>query len=112
MEALQTDIRAEFEPAFGAVKRKNARAPVSLDAKLGGGGLDRTLCRITDLSRQGARISSYSALKKDTMIWLTLPGIGAVAAVVRWADDFCAGCQFDEPLPDYQFDMLVAVGRA
>lgn len=111
MDALQTDIRAEFEPALMA-KRRNARAPVSLDAKLGRGGLDRTLCRITDLSRDGARISSYSALKKDSMIWLTLPGIGAVAALVRWADDFHAGCQFAEPLADYQFDILVEVGRA
>ncbi len=111
MEALQTDIRAEFEPALAA-KRRSARAPVSLDAKLGRGGLDRTLCRITDLSREGARISSYSALRKDSMIWLTLPGIGQVAAMVRWADDFHAGCQFEEPLADYQFDILVAVGRA
>lgn len=111
MDALQTDIRAEFQPAL-MPKRKNMRAPVSLDAKLGRGGLDRTLCRITDLSRDGARISSYSAMKKDSMIWLTLPGIGAVAAMVRWADDFSAGCLFNEPLPEYQFDMLVAVGRA
>jgi len=111
MEALHMDIRSEFEPALMA-KRKSARAPVSLDAKLGRGGLDRTLCRITDLSREGARISSYSALKRDSMIWLTLPGIGQVAATVRWADDFHAGCQFHEPLADYQFDILVAVGRA
>ena len=111
MEALQTNIRAEFEPALVGL-RKTQRAPVSLDAKLGRGGLDRTLCRITDLSRDGARISSYSALKKDSMIWLTLPGIGAVAAMVRWADDFHAGCQFREPLADYQFDILAEVGRA
>lgn len=111
MDALQTDIRSEFEPAFMA-SRQTKRAPVSLDAKLGRGGLDRTLCRITDLSRDGARISSYSALRKNSMIWLTLPGIGQVAATVRWADDFQAGCQFDEPLADYQFDILVEVGRA
>src|SRR3954465_3511206 len=111
MEPRQTDIRAEFEPAVLG-RRKSTRAPVSLDAKLGRGGLDRTLCRITDLSRDGARISSYSALKKDSMIWLTLPGIGQVAATVRWADDFHAGCLFKEPLADYQFDILVEVGRA
>jgi len=31
---------------------------------------------------------------------------------VRWADDFQAGCQFVKPLAEYQYDMLVAVGRA
>lgn len=111
MEARQTNIRAEYEPAILS-RRKAPRAPVSLDAKLGRGGLDRTLCRVTDLSREGARISSYSALKKDSVIWLTLPGVGQVAATVRWADDFQAGCQFNEPLPEELYDALVEVGAA
>ena len=109
MEPQQTDIRAEFEPAVLG-RRKSPRAPVSLDAKLGRGGLDRTLCRITDLSREGARISSYSTLQKGSVIWLTLPGIGQVAAAVRWADDFNAGCQFSEPLPADRFAALLAAG--
>lgn len=111
MEPRQTDIRAEYETAVLG-RRKSPRAPVSLDAKLGRGGLDRTLCRVTDLSREGARISSYSALKKDSVIWLTLPGVGQVAATVRWADDFHAGCQFNEPLGDSQFAALLNAGRA
>jgi hypothetical protein len=111
MEARQTNIRAEYEPAILS-RRKAPRAPVSLDAKLGRGGLDRTLCRVTDLSREGARISSYSALKKDSVIWLTLPGVGQVAATIRWADDFQAGCQFNEPLPEHLYDALVEAGGA
>jgi len=111
MEPRQTDIRAEFEPAILG-RRKSPRAPVSLDAKLGRGGLDRTACRVTDLSREGARISSYSSLKKDSVIWLTLPGVGLVAATVRWADDYHAGCQFTDPLNDDQFDTLLAAGAA
>ena len=57
MEARQINISAEFEPAV-MNRRQSPRAPVSLDAKLGRGGLDRTLCRITDLSPEGARISA------------------------------------------------------
>ena len=106
MEPKKTNIRAEYEQAVLS-RRRSPRAPVSLDAKLGRGGLDRTSCRVTDLSREGARISSYSALKKDSVIWLTLPGIGQVAATIRWADDFQAGCQFNEPLPDQFFDALL-----
>ena len=111
MEARQTNISAEYEPAV-LNRRQSPRAPVSLDARLGRGGLDRTLCRVTDLSREGARISTYSALKKDMVIWLTLPGIGQVAATVRWADDFQAGCQFQAPLPGHLFDVLVEIGAA
>lgn len=110
MEPQRTDIRAEYEPAVLG-RRKSPRAPVSLDAKLGRGGLDRTSCRVTDLSREGARISSYSALRKDSVIWLTLPGVGQVAATVRWADDFQAGCQFNEAIGEAQFEALIEAGR-
>ncbi len=111
MEARQTNISAEFEPAL-LNRRSSPRSPVSLDARLGRGGLDRTLCRITDLSRDGARLASYSALKKDSVIWLTLPGAGQVAATIRWADDFQAGCQFHKPLPEHLFEALVEFGSA
>ena len=111
MEARQTNISAEYEPAI-VNRRKSPRAPVSLDAKLGRGGLDRTLCRITDLSRHGARLRSYSTLRKDMVIWLTLPGVGQVAATIKWADDFEAGCQFREPLAEHVFEMLAEVAAA
>lgn len=111
MEARQINISAEFEPAV-MNRRRSPRAPVSLDAKLGRDGLHRTLCRVTDLSPEGARISTYSALKKDSVIWLTLPGAGQIAATVRWADDFHAGCLFHRTLPDHLYEALVEVGAA
>ena len=101
-------IAAEFEPAK-LDRRRAPRAPVSLDAKLGRGGLDRTLCRVTDVSLHGARIHSYSALAKGAMIWLTMPVIGQVAATIIWADDFQAGCQFRVPLTDAEFDQLTTI---
>ena len=91
-------FNAEYEPAVSLGRRRVPRAPVSLDAKIGRGGLDRTLCKVTDLSLHGARIQTYSGLKKGAMIWLTLPTIGQVAATVRWADDFEAGCEFQTPI--------------
>jgi hypothetical protein len=108
MEASQRIFSAEFEPAILS-KRSAPRTPVSLDARLGRGGLDRTLCRITDLSLEGARIHTYSALRRGMVIWLTLPGAGQIAATIKWADDFQAGCEFAEPLPEYIYDMLVEV---
>lgn len=100
---------AEYEPAQRSTsRRRQPRAPVSLDARLGRGGLDRTLCKVTDLSTHGARIHSYSALTQGSMIWLTLPLLGQVAANVMWANDFEAGCQFHEPLDDHTYAQLVA----
>ncbi len=98
---------AEFEPAEPSSRRRAPRAPVSLDARLGLGGLARSLCKVVDLSIHGARIQSYSALKKGSTIWLTLPGAGQVAADVMWADDFTAGCQFHRPLETATFEALL-----
>jgi hypothetical protein len=99
---------AEYEPALESTdRRRSPRAPVSLDARIGRGGLDRTLCKVVDLSVHGARLQTYSALKPGSRIWLTLPGIGQVVAKIVWADDFVAGCQFDVPLAEGTFrDML------
>lgn len=99
---------AEYEPAQALGRRRSPRAPVSLDARIGRGGLDRALCKVTDLSIHGARLQTYSAIKAGTVIWLTLPRIGHVAATVRWADDFEAGCEFREPLSPAMFAALVA----
>jgi hypothetical protein len=100
---------AELEPAQAPTRRRVPRAPVSLDAKVGRGGLDRTLCKVTDLSVQGARLQTYSALRKGAMIWLTLPGVGPRIAHVRWADEYEAGCEFEEPLSHEQYGTLVEV---
>ena len=98
---------AEFEPAETNGRRRSPRAPVSFDARLGQGGLGRTLCKVVDLSLHGCRVQTYSALRRGTTIWLNLPEIGPVAADVMWADDFTAGCQFQNPLPPEAFDALV-----
>ena len=98
---------AEFEPAQLGGRRAPC-APVSFDAKIGRGGLDRALCRVTDLSVHGARIQTYSAVRRGSLIWLTLPGVGPVIARVRWASEFEAGCEFDVPLPDDLYATLIA----
>lgn len=101
-------FNAEYEPAESLGRRRAPRAPVSLDAKIGRGGLDRALCKVTDLSLHGARLQTYSALKRGSVIWLTLPRVGHVAATVRWADDFEAGCEFQAPLDAQTFAALTA----
>jgi hypothetical protein len=101
---------AEYEPAvINTGRRRSPRAPVSLDARIGRGGLDRTLCKVADLSVHGARIHSYSGLRRGAVIWLTLPLFGQVAATVMWADDFEAGCQFHHALDDVAFETLTAL---
>lgn len=97
---------AEFEPAIVGARRC-PRAPVSLDARVGRGGLDRALCRVVDLSVSGARIEIFSALRRGSMIWLTLPQLGHWAARVVWSTDFDAGLEFQIPLTAEEMDQLI-----
>lgn len=103
---------AEFEPALIDIGRSAPRAPVSLDARIGRGGLDRALCRVNDISTHGARLETYSTLKSGAMIWLTLPTIGSHCARIVWATEFEAGCQFLTPLEERDFLALIDINEA
>ncbi len=98
-------LTAEFETASDDGRRRSQRAPVSLDARIG--KARRTLCKIVDISIHGARLQTYSALKRGSSIWLYLPNIGEVAADVMWAGDFLAGCQFQTPLSQEALDRVL-----
>ena len=102
-------IAAEIEPAAPDGRRRSPRAPVSLDAGLGRGGLDRALCKVVDVSMHGVRLQTYSALKTGSMVWLTLPQLGPRAVKVMRADDFTAGCEFLDPLHKREFEALIAI---
>lgn len=99
---------AEYEPAESLGRRRSPRAPVSLDARIGRGGLDRALCKVTDLSIHGARLQTFSELRLGSMIWLALPKVGHCAAKVVWANDFEAGLEFQAPLTMEAFETLTA----
>lgn len=100
-------IAAEYEPAEANGRRRSPRAPVSLDARVGRGGLDRALCKIVDISLHGVRVQTYSAMRGGSMIWLTLPTLGPRAARVMRSDDFEAGCEFLDALTLAEFDAIV-----
>jgi hypothetical protein len=89
-------------------RRRSPRAPVSLDAQLGEGCLQRTLCRVVDISLHGCRLHAYSSMASNTTIWLNIPGLGAMGADIMWSDDLVAGCQFHAPLTQETFDGFIA----
>ncbi|MET4896758.1 PilZ domain-containing protein [Sphingomonadaceae bacterium jetA1] len=93
---------AEFEPA----EIPTRRAARAADSEYDQGGLARALCRVLDISLHGVRLQTYTALHRGMNIWLRLPQVGQVSARVVWADDFAAGCQFQEPLAREDFEHL------
>lgn len=97
---------AEFEPAEFANRRRSPRTATALETDLGRGGLDRALCRVTDISTTGARLQTYTELRRGLKIWLRLPHVGEVEAKIVWASDFSAGCHFQTPLTPEAFGIL------
>ena len=72
---------AEYTPAERPVRR-GRRAPVAVPAPVEQSGMARTLCKVMDLSLHGCRLLTFSAMARDESIWLTIPGLGVVAAIV------------------------------
>lgn len=77
-----------------------------MDTDMDRGGLARALCRVLDISIHGAKLQTYTALRRGSDIWLRLPQVGEVTARVVWATDFAAGCQFQTPLAPEAFEIL------
>jgi hypothetical protein len=103
---------AEYERAYPGSRRRSPRASVSIEAKLGGSGFDRTLCKVLDISIHGVRLRSYSTVEVGSTLMLYLPGIGPKAVRVIRADDFEAGCEFVETLDMNDFKGLLRLGGA
>ncbi|WP_343527667.1 PilZ domain-containing protein [Sphingomonas sp.] len=101
---------AEFEPAEYPCRRRSAQTSVAIDADMDRGGLARALCRVLDISVHGARLQTYTALRRGSTIWLRLPKVGEVTARIIWATDFSAGCQFQTPLAPEAYESLPPLG--
>lgn len=93
---------------FGGVRRGEQRTNVTMPGKVGNDGI-RSLCRVSDISRKGVRLATYSPLEVNSIVRLTLPGQRPIAARVVWADDYVAGCTFAKPLDEDVIETLVGI---
>lgn len=69
----------------------------------------RCLCRIADLSATGAKLELYNEIERGTDIELRLPHAVVRQARIVWVRNLEAGCVFDEPLPDAEYEALSQV---
>jgi len=93
-----------------AENRRSPRCDVDLSARFTTEGSWRSICKIVDLSRHGARITTFSELPRGTVLWLNLAGQPAHKVEVVWSDDFNAACQFYQPLSEHA--VMALVGRS
>jgi hypothetical protein len=70
----------------GEELRRALRKSVKMRAHLRDRGQTRFEIEVTDLSLSGFRAETSFTLWPGTVVWLTLPGLAALEAVVAWRD--------------------------
>lgn len=78
--------------------RKAKRAQIKARARFREVGSNPYEVEIDDLSATGFRMSSYAKPRVGTRIWVSLPGLQALEAVVRRSEGDSHGCEFINPL--------------
>ncbi|MDP1028049.1 pilus assembly protein PilZ [Sphingomonas sp. KR1UV-12] len=112
--------RPVFNPPFapappppGAThdRRDTARRSVRMHAHLRDRGQTRFDIDVSDLSTTGFRAATAFTLYPGTIVWLTLPGLAPIEAVVAWHDRYHYGCTFARPLHPAVFDHIVGMSH-
>lgn len=101
----------EIDPTTGEELRHALRRSVKMRAHLRDRGQTKFEIEVTDLSQSGFRAETSFTLWPGTVVWLTLPGMAALEAVVAWRDKYKYGCAFAKPLHSAVFDHIVALGN-
>lgn len=84
-----------------------ARQRVLIGVKLRRRGESWFASRVTDISRDGFRLSTFVKLEPGMDVWIMLPGFEGRRAKVIWVGHHEAGCVFDVPLHDAILDYII-----
>ncbi|WP_242776625.1 PilZ domain-containing protein [Sphingopyxis sp. YF1] len=91
--------RFRIKPApISANGRRAERAPVRGRARFREVGCNPFEVELFDLSASGFRMATFGRPRVGTHIWVSLPGLQALEAIVRRADGNDFGCEFVQPL--------------
>ncbi len=95
----------------GDESRHALRKSVKMRAHLRDRGTTRFEIEVIDLSVTGFRAQTSFTLWPGTTVWLTLPGLAGLEAVVAWRDKTLYGCAFSKSLHPAVFDHIVALSN-
>lgn len=79
-------------------ERRAERAPVTARARFREAGFNPFDVELFDLSFTGFRMVTFARPQIGKQIWVTLPGLQSLEAIVRRADGNEYGCEFLYPL--------------
>lgn len=94
-------------PDLRHCSRLVARQRVLIGVKLRRRGESWFASRVTDISREGFRLSTFVKLEPGMDVWIMLPGFEGRPAKVVWVGHHEAGCLFVSPLHEAILDYIV-----
>ncbi|HEY0111564.1 MAG TPA: PilZ domain-containing protein [Allosphingosinicella sp.] len=98
-------------PYSGPERRRSPRLAICLSASLRERGRSAFSVKLVDLSPRGCRVELYSDLPSGVWVWLKLPGLEPRYSRIAWSRGGFAGIEFEAPLHEAVFDVLVGIDR-
>lgn len=99
--------RTALQSAWKQDERAAVRLDVRMKARLREPLSTRFDVDVLDISVTGCRVETSAILKPGSRIFITVPGIVPLEAVVAWRDRFRYGCAFYRPLHHAVLDHII-----
>lgn len=91
-------IRARIAEDRTDERRRFARLPVDLEAKMRELGASGVEAKVLNISERGFMAESATRFEVGSRVWLMLPGRERANAVVKWIAGDKLGAEFAEPV--------------
>ena len=91
--------------------RRADRKNVRISASLRRSGETKFNANVADLSESGFRVESHYQMPVGSQVFLTLPGLTAIPAIVAWSSGHSLGCRFEAPLHPAVLDRVIAATK-
>src|ERR687890_367070 len=98
MEMNFVTIRARIAEDDSDERRRFARLPVELEARMRELGASGVEAKVVNISERGFMAVAEGRFEVGTRVWLMLPGRNRANAVVKWTAGDKIGAEFAEPL--------------
>ena len=86
--------------------RREDRVALRADIDFRRSGDHRYRVNILDFSPKGCRVEAPVTVSVGETIWISLPGLEALAAQVCWVKEWTIGAEFSRPIHPAVFDMM------
>lgn len=98
MEMSFLTIKARIAEDKSDERRRVARVPVDLEARMRELGASGVEAKVLNISERGFMAASEARFEVGSRVWLMLPGRERANAVVKWTAGDKIGAEFAEPL--------------